>query len=30
MAKWIRMVVVGGGLGVIIVIATILAISSGQ
>ncbi len=30
MAKWMRMVIVGGALGVIIIIATILAISSAQ
>ncbi len=29
MAKWLRMVLVGGGLGAIVIIATILAIAAG-
>ena len=30
MTKWIRMALVGGGLGAMAVIATILALTSGQ
>jgi len=29
MAKWLRMALVGGGLGAIVIVATILAIAAG-
>lgn len=30
MTKWIRMALVGGGLGAIVIVATILAMAAGQ